>query len=71
MIGRHPSGHGPGAEEQSFLTQPIIAQIDRALRRVGEFGEVRLVVAKGKLRFIETTLSEPASDNEGQGEVRA
>jgi hypothetical protein len=60
-----------GPEPIPLLTQPIIAQIDRALRRVGEFGEVRLVVAKGRVRFIETTRSEPAVDGDVRGDQTA
>ncbi len=37
-----------------------IKQIERALRDVGEFGEVRLIKAKGKLRFIQRVISEEA-----------
>ncbi len=54
-----------------MLNPPVIAQIDRALRRVGEFGEVRLVVAKGRLRFVETMQSEPAGEEDRQQERAA
>jgi len=37
-----------------------IKQIERALADVGEFGEVRLIKAKGKLRFIQRVISEEA-----------
>jgi hypothetical protein len=57
-----------GSEQLSLLTPPVIAQIDRALRRVGEYGEVRLVVAKGRLRFVETMQSEPAGEDDRQRE---
>ena len=36
----------------SFLAQEQIAMIDEALRCVGEYGEVKLVVQKGRLRFV-------------------
>ncbi len=36
----------------SFLAQEQIAMIAEALRCVGDYGEVKLVVQKGKLRFI-------------------
>jgi tellurite resistance-related uncharacterized protein len=52
----------------TFLTPFLIAQIDRALSKVGEFGEVRLVVMKGKLRFIQIMQSE--SVNESSQEQR-
>jgi hypothetical protein len=35
-----------------FLLPDQIEMIDEALCRTGEYGEVRLVVEKGKLRFI-------------------
>jgi len=35
------------------LTPEQVAEIDRALEEVGPFGEVRLVKAKGKVRFIQ------------------
>ncbi len=44
----HPAPHGG----LSFLAQEQIAMIDQALCCVGDYGEVRLVVQKGRLRFI-------------------
>ena len=41
----------------SFLNQRQITMIDEALSALGEFGEVRLVVEKGRLRFIVTQKS--------------
>ncbi len=41
-----------------FLDESLVAKIDQALCRVGEFGEVVLVVVKGRLRFIQVTQSE-------------
>jgi hypothetical protein len=35
-----------------FLQSDQIEMIDDALSRIGDYGEVRLVVEKGKLRFI-------------------
>jgi hypothetical protein len=40
-----------------FLLPEQIAMIDEALCRIGEYGEVHLVVEKGKLRFIEINTS--------------
>ena len=48
----------PGPWPWAFLDQEQIKQIDRALADVGSFGEVRLVKAKGKLRFIQKLESE-------------
>lgn len=46
----------------AFLNPLLIDRIDRALSEVGEFGEVRLVVMKGKLRFIQIMQSESVSE---------
>jgi len=43
-----------------FLSERQIARIDRALSDIGPFGEVRLVKAKGRLRFIQRLDSEDA-----------
>jgi len=40
-----------------FLQPEQILLIDHALEQVGQFGEVRLIVEKGKLRFIEISQS--------------
>jgi hypothetical protein len=55
-----PSGQRFYAEEALWLLQSLkaltpeqIREIDRALEEVGPFGEVRLVKAKGKVRFIQ------------------
>lgn len=40
-----------------FLQPNQIAMIDEALRSLGEFGEVRLIVEKGRLRFVVTQKS--------------
>jgi hypothetical protein len=39
-----------------------VSRIDQALREVGEFGEVTLIVMKGRLRFIQITQSEKLED---------
>ena len=44
----------------NFLNQRQIAMIDEALSVLGEFGEVRLIVEKGRLRFIVTQKSTDA-----------
>ena len=41
----------------SFLDQRQVTMIDEALSALGEFGELRLVVEKGRLRFIVTQKS--------------
>ncbi len=40
-----------------FLSPSQITMIDEALANLGEFGEVRLVVEKGSLRFLVTQKS--------------
>jgi hypothetical protein len=40
-----------------FLKLSQISMIDEALEKVGEFGEVRLVVERGRLRFLITEKS--------------
>jgi len=41
----------------NFLNQRQIAMIDEALSGLGQFGEVRLIIEKGRLRFIVTQKS--------------
>jgi hypothetical protein len=45
-----------------FLSPEAVSRIDQALREVGEFGEVTLIVMKGRLRFIQITHSEKLED---------
>jgi hypothetical protein len=45
-----------------FLDEALIEKIDHALCRAGDFGQVRLVIVKGRLRFIEVTQSESVKD---------
>jgi hypothetical protein len=40
-----------------FLQEHQIAMIDEALCSLGDFGEVRLIVEKGRLRFLVTQKS--------------
>jgi hypothetical protein len=40
-----------------FLSPGHIQMIDEALRSLGEYGEVRLVIEKGRLRFLVTQKS--------------
>lgn len=47
-----------------FLNPESVSRIDQALQRVGEFGEVTLIVMKGRLRFIQITQSEKLDDSE-------
>lgn len=45
------------ASQLKFLKPSQIRMIDEALEKVGEFGEVRLVVERGRLRFLVTEKS--------------
>jgi hypothetical protein len=50
----------PAQDEQpilKFLDPAQVPMIDEALSVVGEFGEVRLIVEKGRLRFVVTQKS--------------
>jgi hypothetical protein len=49
------------APRSRHLTPPVAEQIDQALARVGQFGEVRLIVVKGRVRFVEIVFSEEAA----------
>ena len=54
------SGNNRKRGALSFLRQAQIRMIDDALTDVGEFGEVRLIVTKGRLRFVVTQQSHDA-----------
>ena len=41
----------------SFLDQSQVSMIDEALSALGDYGELRLIVEKGRLRFIVTQKS--------------
>lgn len=41
----------------SFLDQRQVTMIDEALSALGDYGELRLIVEKGRLRFIVTQKS--------------
>ena len=49
----------------TFLDAHLLCQIDEALKKVGDFGEVRLVVMKGRLRFIQIVRSEAVDESGG------
>jgi hypothetical protein len=50
----NPGYSTPGTR---FLDSDQVAMIEEALASLGEFGEVRLVVEKGRLRFLVTQKS--------------
>ena len=45
-------------EQPQFMTPHLAQRLEAALTSVGAYGEVRLVVLKGRVRFIETMRSE-------------
>jgi hypothetical protein len=47
-----------------FLNAHQIALIDRALAAVGDFGEIRLIKVKGKIRFIQKLDSEDLAEKQ-------
>jgi hypothetical protein len=52
-----PDADLPPSSNTSILQPRHIAMIEEALRAVGDYGEVRLVVEKGRLRFLITQKS--------------
>jgi hypothetical protein len=51
----HDDNTKPGSLK--FLNSRQVAMIDEALSALGEFGEIRLIVEKGRLRFLITQKS--------------
>ncbi len=51
---RTPSAVDPAR----FMEPSVVRRIEQALCKVGDFGEVRLIVVKGQLRFIQIMQSE-------------
>jgi hypothetical protein len=45
-------------DDLQCLTAQLVRRLDQALSTVGAFGEVRLIVVKGRVRFIEIVHSE-------------
>lgn len=65
---RSPSLSGSRLEDElGFLTWQTVRRVDEALCQLGSFGEVRLVVVKGRLRFIQTVRSEEVTVPGGSG----
>jgi hypothetical protein len=56
-------------DELGFLTRQTVRRVDEALCQLGPYGEVRLVVMKGRLRFIQTVRSEEVDGMAGRGGV--
>ena len=47
----------PSTDSLNFLSRRQVEMIDEALAALGEYGELRLVVEKGRLRFLITQKS--------------
>jgi hypothetical protein len=60
-------GGSLNAEQLTALTPAQVLCIDRALADIGAFGEVRIVKAKGRVRFIETLKSRDLLKLDGDG----
>ncbi len=52
-----------------ILDPNLVHQVDHALTEVGAFGEVRLIVAKGQLRFIQMMQSERVGQTTTKQEI--
>jgi hypothetical protein len=53
----HSNAPAENSKPHRFLNPEQIAMIDEALSSLGPYGEVRLVVEKGRLRFLVTQKS--------------
>ena len=53
---------GP-ADRTRFMTPDLVRRTEAALGSVGTFGEVRLIVEKGRVRFIQVVHSESLDRN--------
>ena len=62
--GAEPVAQYESVGRLKFLNPETTNLIDRALQEVGDFGEVRLLVEKGRLRFIQKTRSEKVANSE-------
>ncbi|OGO60708.1 MAG: hypothetical protein A2029_15485 [Chloroflexi bacterium RBG_19FT_COMBO_47_9] len=54
---RNRPGDGFSSQELIFLNPNQVIMIDEALAALGDYGEVRLIVEKGRLRFLVTQKS--------------
>lgn len=63
IIADLPVQDAPVDELPGLLSPSVVRKIDCALRRAGPYGEVRLIVQKGKVRFIQVLQSEDVREN--------
>lgn len=47
----------------SFLSPEQVAQIDQLLAELGDYGEIRLVVQRGELRYFNVVVSHKAPEH--------
>lgn len=47
-----PTNDDKHQNELSFLRPEEVTMIDEALAKLGQFGEIRIIVEKGRLRFL-------------------
>ncbi len=57
-VNPHPPPSKLGQLDLSILDAERVKRIEQALVEVGDFGEVRLIKVKGRLRFIQKVHSE-------------
>lgn len=55
-----------GTRQLKFLSPSQVEKIDEAMANLGPWGEIRLVVQKGRLRFLVTQQSHDALVWEGE-----
>ena len=54
-------------DELPALDPAVIHRIRQALARVGDFGEIGLVIVKGEIKYLRITCSEGLSEGLGPG----
>ena len=60
-----PPPHIAADDDLPALEPAVIRRIQQALARVGDFGEIGLVVVKGQIKFIQITCSESLTERPG------
>ena len=63
---RASAHHNSPGETPLRLAASMVRQIEAALAEVGEFGEVHLVVVKGRVRFVKILRSLDAENGGGR-----
>ncbi len=68
LVGAEAQHLGGGLAQQPPVKPLNLADwlcIDRALQRLGDCGEVHLVVERGRLRYVETLMTKPLGRDGG------